>query len=147
MDYDQVLANAGDAGIFACPPDGVLLAEAVQRNGLTAWQVDLAGVRSKEQLLERLHQRLPLPEAGAGDWEALDEALSEAVWEQSGGVALTLANCAEFARSQPREFETALEVFDAVAENCYDEDIPFWVFVEGVDAREFDLPMLDEIEA
>ena len=145
MDYETVLGNAGDAGIFACPTEHAMLASAVQRIGLTAWQVDLSGVRSKSEMLDRLRHALPLPEP-ALDWDALDEALSAAVWDQPAGVALTLRHCAEFAQAQPDEFERALEVFDAVAENCYDEDIAFWVFVDGVDAAAFDLPMLEEIE-
>lgn len=146
MDYDQVLTNAGDAGIFACPTQHGQLAEAVARAGLAAWQVDLSGVRSEAELLSRLRDALPLPEAATADWDALEEALAAAAWEQPEGVALTLRNCAEFAQSQPDEFETALEVFDAVAESCYDEDIAFWVFIDGVDAAAFDLPMLEEIE-
>ncbi len=144
MDYDRVLANAGEAGIFACPPERGALNDAVRRVGLSVWEADLAGVRSKAALLERLRSSLPLETPA--DWDDLDEALSDAIWEQAAGVALTLLHCTEFAQAEPEEFETALEVFDSVAESCYDEDIAFWVFVDGVDAQAFDLPMLEEIE-
>ena len=57
---------------------------------------------------------------------------------------LTLENCGEFARRDGEAFELLLEVLDAVAESCYDEDIAFWVFVDGVAAEDFDLPVLDD---
>lgn len=142
MDYEQLLSNAGEAGIFASPAAAEPLAEAAQRMGLAVWRADLSGVDSKVALLERLGRDLPLPEYGAANWDALDETLNDAVWEQSAGVVVLLGRCGDLANAAPEDFETALDVFDAVAESCYDEDIPFWVFIEGVDPAQFDLPIL-----
>ena len=142
MDYEQLLSNAGEAGIFACPPQREVLVDAARQAGLSVWEVDLRAVRSKTELLERLRQVLPLPEYCADNWDALDEALTDAAWEQSAGVTLMLLHCGDLAHADVENFETVLEVFDAVAESCYDEDIPFWVFIEGVDPDEFDLPIL-----
>lgn len=147
MDYVSVLSNAGEAGIFSCPAEREALNAAAREAGLTLWEIDLAGAGSKLELLERLRQALPLPEYCADNWDALDEALNDVAWEQPVGVMLTLVHCGEFAHADADNFETALEVFDMVAESCYDEDIPFWVFIEGVDAAEFDLPTLGEEEA
>ncbi|HKY01469.1 MAG TPA: barstar family protein [Burkholderiales bacterium] len=144
MDYEQLLSNAGEAGIFASPAEVALVAEASQRLGLAVWRSSLQGIDSKAALLERLNGDLPLPEYGASNWDALDEALNDAVWEQSAGVVLLLTHCGDLAQAAPEDFETALDVFDAVAESCYDEDIPFWVFIEGVDPSQFDLPVLGE---
>ena len=59
---------------------------------------------------------------------------------------LALEHCGDLAAADPEAFETALEVLDSVAESCYDEDIPFWVLVDGVDAQAFDLPVLGRTE-
>jgi len=147
MDYVSVLSNAGEAGIFACPAEREALNAAAREAGLSLWEVDLAGISDKTGLLERLRQNLPLPEYCADNWDALDEALNDMAWEESVGVMLTLRHCGDFAHADADTFETALEVFDTVAESCYDEDIPFWVFIEGVDADEFDLPILGEEDA
>ena len=146
MNYEQMLSTAGEAGIFAGPQDRDDLAAAARQTGLSLWEVDLTGARTKADMLERLRQTLPLPEYCADNWDALDEALTDMAWEQASGVVLILKGCGEFAHADAESFETALEVFDAVAESCYDEDIPFWVFIEGVDAAEFDLPILGEEE-
>ena len=144
LDYEQLLADPGEAGIFARPEDVAALDAAAERAGLTRWTVDLAGVKTKEQLLATLAERLALPEWFGHNWDALNDVLGELAWEQPQGVVLTLAHCGDLAHADPEAFETALEVLDSVAEGCYDEDIPFWVFVDGIDAAAFDLPVLGE---
>ncbi len=144
MDYEQLLIDPGEAGVFVRPGDVAALDAAAERAGLTRWTVDLAGVRTKEALLAALAERLEFPEWFGANWDALNDVLAERAWEQSKGVVLTLERCGELAHADPEVFETALEVLDSVAESCYDEDIPFWVFVDGVDAEAFDLPVLGE---
>jgi RNAse (barnase) inhibitor barstar len=144
MDYEQLLTDPGEAGVFARPPDAAALDAAAERAGLARWTVDLARVRTKEALLAALAERLEFPEWFGDNWDALNDVLAERAWEQSKGVMLTLEHCGELAHADPETFETALEVLDSVAESCYDEDIPFWVFVDGVDAEAFDLPVLGE---
>jgi RNAse (barnase) inhibitor barstar len=146
LDYAQLLTDPGEAGIFARPPDAGPLDAAAADAGLARWSVDLAGVRSKEQLLAALAGRLPLPEGFGHNWDALNDALTELAWEQPNGIVLTLEHCGELAQADPETLEAALEVFDSVAEECYDEDIPFWVFVAGLDRKAFDLPILGEEE-
>jgi len=144
MDYEQLLIDPGEAGVFVRPADAAALDAAAERAGLTRWTVDLAGVRTKEALLATLAERLEFPEWFGANWDALNDVLAERAWEQSKGVVLALEHCGELAHADPEAFETALEVLDSVAESCYDEDIPFWVFVDGVDAEAFDLPVLGE---
>jgi len=144
MDYEQLLIDPGEAGVFVRPADAAALDAAAERAGLTRWTVDLGGVRTKEALLATLAERLEFPEWFGANWDALNDVLAERAWEQSKGVVLALEHCGELAHADPEAFETALEVLDSVAESCYDEDIPFWVFVDGVDAEAFDLPVLGE---
>lgn len=144
MDYEQLLTDPGEAGIFLRPTDAQELDAAALRAGLTRWTVDLAGVRSKADLLAALAARLQFPEWFGSNWDALNDVLAELAWEQPNGVVLTLDHCGDLAVADPDAFETALEVLDSVAEGCYDEDIPFWVFVGGIDASAYDLPTLGE---
>jgi hypothetical protein len=65
MDYEQLLSDPGEAGIFARPADGAVLDAAAERVGLTRWSVDLAGVRTKDELLATLAQRLGFPSGSA----------------------------------------------------------------------------------
>ena len=103
-------------------------------------------MRTKDALLAKLAGELGFPEWFGGNWDALNDVLSERAWEQPRGIVLTLAHCGDLAGADVETFETALEVLDSVAESCYDEDIPFWVLVDGVDAKAFDLPVIGATE-
>jgi RNAse (barnase) inhibitor barstar len=146
MDYEQLLTDPGEAGIFVRPANAAEVDAAVALAGLARWTVDLAGVRTKDELLATLAERLEFPEGLGRDWDALNDVLAERAWELPHGVVLTLEHCGDLAHADPETFETVLEVLDGVAESCYDEDIAFWVFVDGVDAAAFDLPVLGETE-
>ena len=141
-DYESLLIDPGEAGIFVRPEDAAALDAAAERAGFARWAVDLGGVRTKDELLARLAERLAFPEWFGGNWDALNDVLAERAWEQPHGIVLTLERCGDLAAADPEAFETALEVLDSVAESCYDEDLPFWVLVDGVAARSFGLPVI-----
>ena len=143
MDYTELLTIPGEAGIFTQPADADELWIAADRAGLARWRVDLANVRRKADLMQAFRQTLNFTEGFGANWDALNDALTERALDEPAGVILTLENCGEFARGDGEAFELLLEVLDAVAESCYDEDIAFWVFVDGIAAEDFDLPMLD----
>lgn len=144
MDYIDLLTNPGEAGIFVSPRDAQALDEALDRAGLARWQVNLHGITGKADVMRAFQQTMRFTDGFGANWDALHDSLSERALDEPAGVALVLAHCGDLARAQGDEFETLLEVLDAVAEHCYDEDIPFWVFIDGVAAADFDLPMLDE---
>ena len=145
-EYEQLLTDPGEAGIFVRPEDAQALDAAAERAGLARWTVDIAGVRTKDELLGRLAERLGFPDWFGRNWDALNDVLGEQAWEQPRGIVLTLEHCGDLAAADAETFETALEVLDSVAESCYDEDIPFWVLVDGVDAKAFDLPVMGRNE-
>lgn len=143
MDYEELLIDPGAAGIFIAPASLEALELAAQHAGLSSWHIDLADVHTKEEVLSRFKQALPLPDYCADNWDALDECLSDQIWEQPVGAMLILSNCADLSASAD-DFETLLEVLDSIGESCYDEDIPFWVFAQGVDPQRCDLRALSE---
>ena len=145
-EYEQLLTDPGEAGIFVRPEDAQALDAAAERAGLARWTVDIAGVRTKDELLGRLAERLGFPDWFGRNWDALNDVLGEQAWEQPRGIVLTLEHCGDLAAADAETFESALEVLDSVAESCYDEDIPFWVLVDGVDAKAFDLPVMGRNE-
>lgn len=144
MDYIDLLTNPGEAGIFLSPPDPRALDEAVDRAGLARWRVDLHSAARKADVMSAFQRTMGFMDGFGANWDALYDSLSERALEAPAGVALTLAHCDGLAQAESETFEQLLEVLDAVAENCYDEDIPFWVFIDGVAAEDVDLPTLGE---
>ena len=64
-EYEQLLTDPGEAGIFVRPADAQALDAAAERAGLARWTVDIAGVRTKDELLGRLAERLGFPSGSA----------------------------------------------------------------------------------
>jgi RNAse (barnase) inhibitor barstar len=144
VNYEDILADSGQAGIYQLPADFDGLEAAAAENDFALWRVDLAGVRSKQELLDAIARELAFPEWFGSNWDALEDCLTDLAWCVASGYVLILANAGAFAAAQPEEFETALEVFDGAAEYWYDEDVPFWVLVGDADFAQFDIPALGE---
>jgi len=142
--YEDILVDSGQAGIYQVPPDVGALEAAASESDFAVWRVDLAGVRSKQELLDAIARELAFPDWFGANWDALEDCLTDLTWCAASGYVLILANAGAFAAAQPEEFETALEVFDGAAEYWYDEDVPFWVLVGDADFARFDIPVLGE---
>jgi len=144
VNYDDILGDPGQAGIYQLPPDVDALEAAAAGNDFALWRIDLAEVRTKQQLLDAIARELAFPDWFGGNWDALEDCLTDLAWCVASGYVLVLANAGGLAEAEPEEFETALEVFDGAAEYWYDEDVPFWVLVGDADFAKFDIPALGE---
>lgn len=144
MIYEEILIDSGRAGIYQLPPDVEALEAAAAENDFAVWRVDLAEVRSKQELLDAIARELAFPEWFGANWDALEDCLTDLAWCVASGYVLIFDNAGGFAAAEPEEFETALEVCDGAAEYWYDEDVPFWVLVGDADFSQFDIPALGE---
>lgn len=147
MNYEDRLTDPDAAGLFLYPPDAAVLEMAAGRVGLTRWRVDLAAARGKADLLRTFDRALRFKRGFGANWDALHDVLAERALSRPAGVMLTLENCAAMAAAEPVEFAQALDVLDAVREDCRDQDIAFWVFVEGLagrSAEDFKLPIFEQ---
>jgi RNAse (barnase) inhibitor barstar len=144
VNYDDILGDPGQAGIYQLPRDFDALEAAAADNDFALWRIDLSAVRTKQELLDTIARELAFPDWFGGNWDALEDCLTDLAWCVASGYVLILANAGGFAAAEPEEFETALEVFDGAAEYWYDEDVPFWVLVGDADFAQFDIPVLGE---
>lgn len=144
MNYEEILADSGQAGIYQLPSDVEMLEAAATDNDFAVYRIDLAAVRSKQELLDAIARELAFPDWFGSNWDALEDCLTDLGWCVASGYVIILANAGALAAAEPEEFETALEVFDGAAEYWYDEDVPFWVLVGDADFAQFDIPVLGE---
>ena len=139
----QQLSDASKSGVYRTPRADDVLA-AMHGGALRVARIDLAGAAGKDALIARLAAALEFPEWFGGNWDALEDCLTDLAWCAASGYVLILANAGGYAAAEPAEFETALEVLDGAAEYWYDEDVPFWVLVGAADFAQFDIPVLGE---
>jgi hypothetical protein len=109
------LRDASRSGVYRVRSDAAVL-DALGQGGLAAARIPLEGAASKEQLLERMARALGFPEWFGGNWDALEDSLTEADgyllfydWrelpaDERGVLSDVLASAAEFHAAQGAPF-------------------------------------------
>lgn len=129
--YERVLRDIARAGVYHTPQQGMgdLLA-ASEASGFSICRIDLAPVRDKAALFERLATALEFPDWFGHNWDALADCLGDLSWLPADGYLILLEHCDSFRTRHSGDFATALQVFAAAAEAWRDERVPFWVLVD-----------------
>ncbi len=103
--------TAAQSGVYAAPTDLAQLKLIAQSAGLLWFELDLAGVAAKSQLLACCEKVFSLPPTFGHNWDALADGLEDLSWQPARGYVVVLRHGGTFARSSPQEFATALEIF------------------------------------
>ncbi len=127
------LHDSSHAGPYLAPRDLRAFLGAVKKSGLKLIRIDLKSVRDKKGLLDAIASALEFPDWFGGNWDALEDCLTDLSWKKAAGYVLLIGHCAEFARRSPHELAVAIEVFESVAEYWDEQDKPFWTLFGGID--------------
>lgn len=140
--YEQLLRDANRAGVCHAPRQAMpALLAAAEAAGLATFRVDLATVRNRQGLFERLAAALEFPDWFGRNWDALADCLGDLTWLPADGYLILIEHCEGFSAAHNADFVTALQVFTAVAEVWREARVPFWVLT---DLRADDIPSLPE---
>ncbi|MFK0049653.1 barstar family protein [Streptomyces sp. NPDC090741] len=113
-------------------PLGPALA-AAEEAGWTTLRVDLAGVRSKTELMRRWGAALRVPSWFGGNWDALADALIDLSWlPRAPGRLVAVTSWRSYAQVRPGDWETLQEILEQAVE--------FWR--EGADGADGELTVL-----
>ena len=81
------IKDASRSGVYRATHDAVLL-EVARDAGLDAVALSLADVHGKEGLLKKLAEALGFPKWFGGNWDALEDSLSDLSWRDAPGWVL-----------------------------------------------------------
>ena len=130
---DARLLDSSHAGPYLAPRDMRAFLIAVKKSRLKLVRVGLKGVHDKQGLLDAVASAFEFPEWFGGNWDALEDCLTDLSWKKAPGYVLLLEHGAEFARRSPHELAVAIEVFESVAEYWDEQDKPFWTLFGGIE--------------
>ena len=130
----QLLRDKDKAGVFVTGPDTRVIAEAASSAGLALWRLDIGHVHDKQGFIGLVAKALDFPEWFGGNWDALEDCLTDLSWLKANGYVVLLENCAEFVKRAPHEFAMSTQVFESVAEYWDEKDKPFWTLFGGIKA-------------
>ena len=130
---DARLLDSSHAGPYLAPRDLRAFLGAVRKSGLKLIRVNLKGVHDRQGLLDAIASALEFPEWSGGNWDALEDCLTDLSWKKAGGYVVLLEHSAELAGRSPHEFAVAIEVFESVAEYWDEQNKPFWTLFGGIE--------------
>ena len=139
--YDTLI-RSGRAGLFVAPRLVGPLRAAAKDTGITWFDLDLAGVTSREAFLKRCAAKLQLPDYFGHNWDALHECLLDLAVTGSPGAVVHWRRGAVLAKRAPDAVKTALEVFRESALYWASTGRVFLVTVDRDCAPGLDLPPL-----
>ncbi|MFE6844270.1 barstar family protein [Streptomyces sp. NPDC057686] len=96
---------------------------AAEKAGWTTLRVDLAGVRSKAELMRRWGAALAVPAWFGGNWDALADALIDLSWlPRAPGRLVAVTSWSSYAGARPGDWETLQEVLEGAVEYWRDAE-------------------------
>jgi len=131
------LKDASRSGVYGAATDHVIL-EVLRGSGLDVVAVSLAAADGKEALLRTLAEALSFPQWFGGNWDALEDCLSDLSWRGAQGRVLVLR---DFERLPRDDLGVLVDVLASAAEFWAEQGKLFFaVFIDP--ARTLGLPPL-----
>ena len=135
----QRLSDASKSGVYrASGSDDIL--DATQGSGLGIARISLAGASGKEALMERVARALEFPRWFGGNWDALEDCLTDLSWSKADGHVLLIEGADGLAGDDAGIFT---DILASAAAWWAERRRPFFaVFVGGAGALSARLPDL-----
>ena len=89
----QRLSDASRSGVYRTSRTDEIL-DATHGSALRIVRIDLAGASGKEALMERVARALAFPQWFGGNWDALEDCLTDLSWASAGGHVLLIEGAA-----------------------------------------------------
>ena len=110
--------------------------------GFAFFYLEGGSILSKEQFLEQIARAMDFPGYFGGNWDALEDCLTDLSWREAPGYVILYDHFDVFAEQFPDQFETALEILDASIEFWRAKGKPLFVMLRGKGGPEWGLKLL-----
>jgi hypothetical protein len=124
----QRLSDASKSGVYRAPQAEAIL-EATQGATLRVSRIGLAGAHDKRALLARVAGAMEFPGWFGGNWDALEDCLSDLSWSKAEGHVLLIEGAAGLPTDERGIF---VDILASAAAAWSERKRPFFaVFVDG----------------
>ena len=124
----QRLSDASKSGVYRTSRTDEIL-DATRGSALHVARIDLAGASAKDAWIGRIAKALAFPAWFGGNWDALEDCLSDLSWITAGGYVLLIEGAAE---APLVERGTLLDILASAAASWAERKRPFFaVFLDG----------------
>lgn len=128
---DHVLINPQISGLYHLNSSRYAALEAsAARIGFSLLKADIAAYSSTEEVLRRLGAIFNFPTWYGANFDALFDCLTDPDWQPAKGYLLLITGIARLRLTNPEDFATLIEVFQAVADAWRGRNIPCWILID-----------------
>ena len=128
---DQLFENTEESGVYyLLPAHQGSAVDAAQKKGLLVLTVEIAARANKDQALEQLGAALHFPTWYGANFDALFDCLTDPDWQPARGHVIMIKGMIELRATNPDDFATLIEVFEAATEARREAASPFWVLID-----------------
>ena len=133
------LSDASKSGVYRTSRTDEIL-DATQGSALRIARISLAGASGNEALMGRVARALEFPQWFGGNWDALEDCLTDLSWSEAGGHVLLIEGAEGLPGDQGGIF---VDILASAAAWWAERRRPFFaVFVGGAEALPAQLPDL-----
>jgi len=135
----QRLSDASKSGVYRTHRDSDIV-DSLRGSALAIARIGLAGATGKEALMARIAQALAFPQWFGGNWDALEDCLTDLSWSNAAGRVLLFEGAAELAAD---ELGILIDILGSAAAYWAQRGRPFFaVFLDGAPPLPARLPEL-----
>ncbi len=136
----KVLSEAKQAGVFHLDTEPYEAEREAKAAGLAVFRMDIGHAHDKMEFLAHISKGLKFPAHFGGNWDALNDCLTDLNWIDSKGFVLIFEKSKHFGAGHKHDFDEAVEVLRAAADYWRAQGKPFWAFIHGAQGWDSGLP-------
>ena len=124
----QRLSDASKSGVYRTSRTDEIL-DATQGSGLMVARINLARASAKEALMARVASALKFPQWFGGNWDALEDCLTDLSWSSAAGHVLLIEGAGDLPGD---ERGILVDILASAAASWAERKRPFFaVFLDG----------------
>jgi RNAse (barnase) inhibitor barstar len=126
--------NRGGVWFLPGQADPKAVQSAAKRASYAFFHVEGRNIARKEQLLNHVATALRFPEHFGGNWDALEECLTDLEWVDAEGYVLYYDHIDALLAAHPDQFETLVEILRDAVQSWKDDGSAMIVILSGTHA-------------
>ena len=126
----DTLPQADRAGVFSLPAGDIpALVEVATAHNFAVYRVSLEGCSQTSEVLSRFQEQLAFPDWFGGNWDALNDCLTDFSWRKAVGYLLVIEKPGDFRASGDDDFDTLISILSDASASWSGLGVPFWAFL------------------
>lgn len=128
---NHLFRQAATGGVYYLPKSRLKAVErAAESERLHVLPIEIAPQSSKDQALAEIGSALDFPIWYGANFDALFDCLTDPDWQPAKGHVILIKGISELRTTDPEDFATLIEVFQAAADTRRESGALFWVLLD-----------------